>query len=54
MKKPPTGYTKSKCQKKMRISEDTADELFSLNTQAGTSYSHELRVEVKGSATPFG
>lgn len=54
MKRPPTGYVKSKCQgKKMRIFEEIADELFSLNTQVSTNNSHELGGKVKRSTTSF-
>lgn len=55
MKRPPTGYVKSKCQgkKKKRIFEEIADELFSLNTQVSTNNSHELGGKVKRSATSF-
>lgn len=37
----------------MRIFEEIADELFSLNTQVSTNNSHELRGKVKRSTTSF-
>lgn len=53
MKRPPMVIS-SQNARKMRTFEETANELFLLNTQVGTNNSHELWVKVKRPKTSFG